>query len=287
MSRNHTVKLVQVAAATVVAAVVANSLSVVWAHGAGGDIGLWSITTSAGEKVDVGFAELDEDDIHHVFFDRRDEVFNNILLPRTPTVIPNIPWTLGTQEPGLDADEGELAPVQPVNLDVQELTYWDGNGAVNFGPTPAGLSGGYRPQPSLTNSQGGHHSHPVVGIRGGGTPNGVYLFKVIAQVNTMIDSDPYYKVSLVDTALYTDTDPNDDVDHNAENAEALGELVRAYVADPMNSPPPVFMGTDYTYYANAILYAETLPIPEPGSFALLVVALLATLGIRRRALEKC
>jgi hypothetical protein len=107
----------------------------------------------------------------------------------------------------------------------------------------------------------------------------VYLFKVTAHINTMIDSDPYYNVSLVDTALYTGDD-----DENAENAEALGELVRAYVADPMNSPPPVFMGKDYTYYANAILYAETLPVPEPGTFALLAVALPGAFGLRRRSL---
>jgi hypothetical protein len=269
---------VRFAATIVVALVVANASSVAWAHGAGGDIGLWSVTTPAGEKIDIGFAELDEDDIHHIFFDRRDEVFNNILLPRTPTVLPPIPWTLGSQEPGLDANEGELAPVQPLTLNVQELTYWDGSGAVNFGPVPAGLSGGYAPQPSLTFADGGHHSHPVVGIVGGGTPNGVYLFKVTAHINTMIDSAPYYKVSLVETALYTG-----DNDQNAENAEALGELVRAYVADPMNSPPPVFMGKDYTYYANAILYAETLPVPEPGTFALLAVALLGLYSARRRA----
>jgi hypothetical protein len=272
--------VVRIAAAIAALVVVTNTSSIALAHGAGGDIGLWSITTPAGEKVDVGFAELDDDDIHHIFFDRRDEVFNNILLPRTPTAIPPIPCTLGSQEPGLDANEGELEPVQPLTLNVQELTYWNGTGAVNFGPLPAGLSGGYAPQPSLTFADGGHHSHPVVGIMGGGTPNGLYLFKVTAHINTMIDSDPYYKVSLVDTALYTG-----DNDQNAENAEALGELVRAYVADPMNAPPPVFMGKDYTYYANAILYAETLPIPEPGTYALLTVALLGTFPIRRRRLS--
>jgi hypothetical protein len=280
MSSDYSIRLVaRVAAAIAVAIVFANTSTVVLAHGAGGDIGLWSTTVPGGEKIDIGFAELDDDDIHHIFFDRSDEVFNNILLPRTPTAVPPIPWTFGSQEPGLDANENELAPVQPLTLNVQQLTYWDGSGAVNFGPLPVGLSGGYSPQPSLTDAQGGHHSHPVVGIVGGGTPNGVYLFKVSAHINTMIDSDPYYKVSLVDTALYTG-----DNDQNAENAEALGELVRAYLADPMNAPPPVFMGKDYTYYANAIAYAETLPIPEPGTFALAALAVLGTLGRRRRAL---
>jgi hypothetical protein len=282
MNRKPSVGLVvRIAAAIAIAVACANTSSVALAHGAGGDIGLWSVTTPAGEKIDIGFAELDDDDIHHIFFDRRDEVFNNILLPRTPTALPPIPWEFGSQEPGLDANEGELAPVQPLTLNVQELSYWDGSGAVNFLPVPPVTGGGYAPQPSLTFADGGHHSHPVLGIAGE-TPNGVYLFKVTAHINTMIDSDPYYNVSLVDTLLYTG-----DNDENAANAEALGELVRAYVADPVNSPPPIFMGKDYTYYANAILYAETLPVPEPSLIGLLAVALLGSFSVRRRASGSC
>jgi hypothetical protein len=128
--------VVRIAAAIAIGVVCTNTSSVALAHGAGGDIGLWSVTTPAGEKIDIGFAELDDDDINHIFFDRRDEVFNNILLPRTPTAIPPIPWTLGSAEPGLDANEGELAPVQPLTLNVQDLLYWDGSGAVNFVPVP-------------------------------------------------------------------------------------------------------------------------------------------------------
>jgi hypothetical protein len=279
MSRNFSVTFaVRFAAAIVVALVVANASSVAWAHGAGGDIGLWSVTTPAGEKIDVGFAELDDDDINHIFFDRRDEVFNNILLPRTPTALPPIPWTLGSPEPGLDANEGELAPVQPLTLNLQDIKYWSGSGPISFGPVPAGLTAGYAPQPSLTFADGGHHSHPIFGIQGGGTPDGVYLATVTVHINTMIDSDPYYKVALVDQALYTG-----DPDMDAANAEALGELVRAYLEDPMNNPEPVFLGKNYKYYADAISYAETLPVPEPGTIALLAIALLGTFSARRRA----
>jgi hypothetical protein len=130
----------------------------------------------------------------------------------------------------------------------------------------------------LTDVMGGHHSHPVFGIQGGGTPNGVYLARATVHINTMIDSDPYYKVALVDQALYTGNDET-----NAANAEALGELVRAYLADPVNNPVPVFGGKSYKYYADAILYAETLPIPEPATFISLAVALLAMSLVRRRA----
>jgi hypothetical protein len=286
MSRNYSIGLVaRILAAVAVVIISTNTSSVAFAHGAGGDIGLWSFAVPGGQKIDVGFAELDEDDINHIFFDRTDEVFNNILLPRTPTVLPPIPWTLGSPEPGLDANEGELAPVQPLTLNLQDIKHWNGNGAVNFIPLPPVFAAGYAPQPSLTDAEGGHHSHPVFGIQdlGGGTPpDGVYLATVTVHINTMIDSDPYYKVALVDQALYTGDD-----EQNAANAEALGELVRAYLADPVNNPEPVFGGKNYKYYADAILYAETLPVPEPATFVALAVALLATISIRRRDTRLC
>lgn len=246
-----------------------------YGHGAGGDISIFSITTPAGEKVAVGFAILDDDDIEQIFFDPHDKVFNNILIPRTPTILPPIPWTLGSAEPGFDANEGELAPLKPIYFNLVNLQYWDGSGGVNFGPPPAGLTGGFAPQPSLTFADGGHHSHPVFGIQGGGTPDGVYLATLTVSIDTMIDSDPFYMVSLVDQALYTG-----DAETNAENAEMLGELVRAYLEDPNNHPEPEFGGKNYKYYADAIRYAETLPIPEPGGLGLLVMALMGMLATR-------
>jgi hypothetical protein len=162
MIRNYSIRRVmRIVVAVAVAIVSTDTSTVVLAHGAGGDIGLWSTTVPGGEKIDVGFAELDDDDINHIFFDRNDEVFNNILLPRTPTALPPIPWTLGSAEPGLDANEGELAPVQPLTLILQDIKHWNGSGAVNFVPLPPVFAAGYAPQPSLTDAQGGHHSHPV------------------------------------------------------------------------------------------------------------------------------
>jgi hypothetical protein len=278
MSRNYSIRLVaRIAAAVAVAIFIANTSTVALAHGAGGDIGLWSITVPGGEKIDVGFAELDDDDIHHIFVDKEDHVFNHILLPRTPTAVPPIPWTYGTSEPGLDADENELAPVQPLTLNVQQMQYWNGSGAVNFGAIPAGLSGTWAPQPTLTFADGGHHSHMVFGIMGGGTPDGVYLTEVKAHINTMIDSDPFLMVSLVDHVLYTGND-----EQNAENAEALGELVRAYMADPVNNPEPVFLGKNFKFYADAIGYAERIAVPEPGALTLAAITLLGIAARRRQ-----
>jgi len=252
-----------------------------YGHGAGGDISIFSITTPAGEKVAVGFAILDDDDIEQIFFDPHDKVFNNILIPRTPTILPPIPWTFGSAEPGFDANEGELAPLKPIYFNLENLLYWDGSGAVNFGPPPAGLTGGFAPQPSLTFADGGHHSHPVFGIVGGGTPDGVYLATLTVSIDTMIDSDPFYLVSLVDRSLYTGDDET-----NADNAEVLGELVRAYLEDPMSNPEPEFGGRNYTFYAEAIRYAETLPIPEPSGCGLVMMASVALLAVRGRVTSR-
>jgi hypothetical protein len=95
----------------------------------------------------------------------------------------------------------------------------------------------------------------------------------------MINSDPYYKVALVDQHLYTG-----DPDMDAEHAEALGELVRAYLADPANNPEPVYLDKNYGYYADAILYAQTL-VPEPGTAALAMMALAGALAIHRKRLQ--
>ena len=116
----------------------------------------------------------------------------------------------------------------------------------------------------------------VFGITGGGTPDGVYLTEVTTHINTMIDSDPFLMVSLVDQLLYTGNN-----DQNADNAEALGELVRAYLADPVNNPEPVFLGKNYKFYADAIAYAESVAVPEPGAITLAAMALLGMAARRR------
>ena len=266
--------LTRISAGLAVAFLVANGATDVLAHGAGGDIALF--TTADGQQVDVGFAELDDDDIHQIFFDPNDSVFNAILLPRTPSALPPIPYAIGSPEPGFDANENALPPLATINFNTLDLSYWNGSGAVSFGPV-AGVSGGYAPQPSTSSADGGHHSHPVFGLLGASVPGGVYLAEMSVSVAGLADSDRYYLVALVDSHLYTG-----DADMDAENAEAVGEMVRSYLDDPSGAPQPVFNGKNYTFYADAIGYAEGLVIPEPSAAALAAAALAGLLATRYR-----
>jgi hypothetical protein len=244
-------------------------------HGSGGDIALF--TTPDGLQVDVGFAILDDDDIHQEFFDPNVNVFHSILLPRTPSVLPPIPYTIGSPEPGFDANEGQLPPLALVTFNTLELSYWDGGGPVSFGPA-AGISGGYAPQPSITFADGGYHAHPVFGLQGASIPDGVYLAELTVSVAGLADSAPYYLVALVDSGLYTG---NSEMD--AENAEAVGDLVIAYLDDPHGAPEPIFGGRNYRFFADAIAHARSLAIPEPSSLVLLTIAMAAVANGRRRA----
>ena len=66
-----------------------------FAYGTGGDISVFK--TPDGLKVDVGFGILDEFDAVYEFLDPNDSVFDNILIPHTPTPLPPIPWTYASE----------------------------------------------------------------------------------------------------------------------------------------------------------------------------------------------
>ncbi len=241
-----------------------------FAHGSGGDI---AVFTTAG-KADVGYAKLDDDDIVQIAFDPNDSLFQAVLVPLTPN--PIIPWDLSSSEPGYDANEGALPALAEIFWNLQELSYWDGVGAPSF--TPAiGVSGGYAPQPVITQASGGFHAHEHFGLEdltadGQPIPNGVYLAKFTISVTGLEDSDPYYMVSLVESLVNEAADP-------VALAEELGDAVIAFMEDP-SSGVPVFAGKDFSFYASAIRHAESLAIPEPTALAL--VAMLATCVPARR-----
>jgi hypothetical protein len=267
----------------VVMLVVAATADELFAHGAGGDIAIFTVPGDS--KVHVGFAVLDDMDIDHIFFDPNDKVFQAILIPRTPSLLPPIPYAIGSTEPGFDANENELPALKVLTWNTLELRYWDGNGAVNFGPA-TGINGGYAPQPFTTFADGGFHSHATFGLCSDSAsncadvpvPNGVYLAQMSVSVDGLDDSDPYYFATLVDDQLYTG---NEEMD--VENSDAVGELVRAYLADPGSAPEPIFNGKSYKYFADAIAYAESLVIPEPSAIALVAIVLLGVLAGRTRA----
>ena len=249
----------------------------VWAHGGGGDIALFS---TAGQ-VDIGFAILDENDEEQVFFDPNECVFLSVLLPQNPTQF--IPWEFGSPEPGFDADEGTLPSTAAITVNLLELTYWDGAGAVNLTPGPAGVSAGVAPQPMQSFPDGGFHSHPLFGVVDpvGTPPNGVYVGKQTISIAGLTDSDPYYMVSLLSDQVTSIVDQEEQV----LAAETIGELVRLYIEDPINNPAPVYEGVDYTFYADAVSHVRAQCIPEPSSVALAAISVIGVVALRRRRID--
>lgn len=242
-------------------------------HGGGGDIAL--STNHAQQKVDIGFAVLDDDDITQEVFDPNVNVFQAVLIPNTPSTLPPIPYTYGTREPGYDSEE-LLPALKTLRSNTLDLWYWNGSGEVDFqSASSLGVTGGYAPATDVTQADGGYHGHPLFGLEGITIPDGIYIAKVTISVDALADSNPYYLVTLKDESLYTG-DPLQD----AENGEMVGEAVRAYLDDPSSGAPVVF-GTDYTFYADAVALAQTLPVPEPTTSALLVISLQSTWLLRR------
>ena len=241
-----------------------------FAHGGGGDIAVFS----DGSQVAVGFAVLDGDDDIQLEFDPNDKVFHAILLPQP--AIPGLP-DVGSSEPGYDGNENELPPNAPLTVNVQSLMYWNGAGPVSFSPA-GGVSPSYTPNTANVLPDGGFHAHLIFGLTDTTVdalplPDGVYLAELTASVQGMTESDPYYLVTLVDQLVTSSSTPEDD-------AEAIGELVRAYMEDPLGAPAPIYGGKDFTFYANAIGSVEA--IPEPMSLLLAALGAIGLVAVVRR-----
>ena len=241
------------------------SHSELYAHGGGGDIALYNDNGAVG----VGFAVLDDDDINQVLFDPSDIVHQSIFLPQPP--VPPF-FSFGSTEPGFDADELSLTPNSPVTLTTLSLSYWDGSGSVSFQPLADGMAA-YSPSTILsTDDDGGFHAHPTLGLSGSSIVEGVYLTETTVSVPGMADSAPYYVVALVDDVINSDVDPEG-------AAEALGELIRDYQADPLNAPAPMYGGRDFTFYVDAVTAVEA-QVPEPATFGMMLVGSVAWLMLR-------
>jgi hypothetical protein len=268
--KNRCLSLTRISLCFVVNIIVASSAQETFAHGSGGDLAVFS----TGNKVDVGFALLDDDDINQVFFDPNDSVFQAVLAPLAPF----IPFDLGAPEPGWDANEGELPPSSTITPMVTSLQYWNGTGPVSFAPA-TGVAGGFYEPTFVANNQGGFHKHFIFGLDdltadGQPIPAGVYLAKLKASVTGLVDSDPFYEVVLVDPLIINSADPEG-------AAENLGVAIFDHVADPQMNPVPMVGGKSFGYFADAIRYAESLVVPEPTTCSLATVVIAALL-VRRR-----
>lgn len=250
--------------------------SIAFGHGGGGDIALF--TTDG--QVDIGFAVLDDDDINQVDFNPDDHVFQAVFTPLPPSAL-LYPWEIGADEPGFDANERDLPGNAEVSFNVLSIRYWDGEGEVSFSPA-TGVTGGYsHPDPYFTDAMGGFHEHPFFGfsdVTDDGQPiaDGVYLTEMTVSVTGLLDSESFYLVGLIDEEVNSIYDAQG-LEAATDAAAGLGEAAQAFMDDPL-SGAPTLGGVDFTYYADAIQYAEA--IPEPASAAMLAAVL--TLAAWRR-----
>ena len=244
---------------------VALAHSPAFGHGGGGDIALF--TTDG--QVDIGFAVLDDNDIDQVFFDPDDRVFSSVLVPQVL-----FGFSMGSTEPGFDADEGLLPEDASVNVTTTSVRYWDGFGDVVF-TEPMNVSARYEPSAMQTDSLGGFHAHPLFGLAGD-VDDGVYLTELSVGATGLGVSESFYLVSLVDGIIANHSDPE-------SAGEELGQVVRDYLADPAQSP--TFGGKDFSYYGDAVRHVETQVVPEPSGLSLVVLSVLTLMGMRRSRLR--
>lgn len=245
-------------------------------HGGGGDIALFETNGQA----DIGFAVLDDDDITQVEFNADDNVFQAIFTPLPAAPLLYL-WEIGADEPGFDANEKALPDGAEISFNVKSIRYWDGVGAVKFSPI-ASVEGGYFPQSYNAESDGGFHEHPFFGFSdltddGQPIPKGVYLTEMTVSVEGLLDSESFYLVGLIDEAVNSIYEA-EGLLAATDAAANLGAATRAYLDDP-SAGVPTLNGVEFTYYADAIQFAEA--IPEPSSAAILATMLVCAVWRRR------
>lgn len=230
-------------------------------HGGGGDIALFATNG----QVDVGFAILDDNDINQVFFDGNDRVFSSVLVPQVL-----FGFSMGSTEPGFDADEGTLPQSASLTVATKSVRYWDGTGDVVFAAA-TDVSGRFEPSTMQTDSEGGFHAHPLFGL-GGSVADGVYLTEFTVGAEGLETSESFFLVALVDDTIKSHADPE-------TAGEELGELVRDYQSDL--SQTPMYANKDFSFFGDAVLRVESQIAPEPASYSLAVLSVLVLAGLRK------
>ena len=158
-----------------------------------------------------------------------------------------------------------------------ELFYWDGLGAVDFDPAPAGTTFSFNPSASFASSgaNGAMDDHPVYQLdaAGGGAPaDGVYLISPVIDVAGLTTSDSFYMVLLAESLIGSVNIAEDDAEAIEEHLEEL---------EAGGNPNDVDFGNGnvkgFAFFEEAVEYVEeNLVIPEPatGLSALIALALL-------------
>lgn len=229
-----------------------------------------------------GAVDLDMEEGPSTFnFETR--VFEGVFIkPTTPT--PPFGYDFERDEPGFYSDPtvpiGQNLPASAgvsLRLDAFSLGgaadttfYWDGSGEVDFTPLASAQPGvaftfaPIAPDPFATvDGSSFLDDHPLFGLTGGAA-DGVYLSRMRAKVDGLVESDPIY-ITWLANSLLTDE----------ETAEELEEAFEAFEA---GGADPILGGTNFAFFEEAVEFAEG--IPEPST-ALLSLAAVAGLAARR------
>lgn len=243
------------------------------------------LVRSDGAKVQIGAAVDLSMEEGGPFFDLETSVFEGVLLdPATPT--PPFGYDFERDEPGFYSNAAvpvgqNLPATADLTLKLHTFSlpsgtdaafYWDGVGDVDFVPLSTaqpGVAFTFAPMApdafASTDGSSAVDDHPLFGLTGGAA-DGVYLAQMRLDVEGLATSDPFTMVWLASSALTTES-----------LAEELEEALEAFEE---GGSAPVVAGVDFSFFEEAVEFAET--IPEPSAGLLLLVGTVALAATRRR-----
>ncbi|MEQ8847809.1 hypothetical protein [Botrimarina sp.] len=236
------------------------------------------LVRSDGARVLIGAASDLDGEEGGPEFDLTTRVFEGVLLnPAAPT--PPFGFDFERDEPGfysqpglavgqdLPASAGLALALEPLTISsgTDSVFYWDGAGEVAFEPLSTAQPGvdftfqPMAPAPfATTDALGAVDDHPLFGLTGGAA-DGVYLTQVRLAVDGLAPSEPFLMVWLASSVITTE-----------ELAESLEESLEAFEE---GGPAPIVAGVDFTFFEEAVEFAEG--IPEPSAAVLAAFALAA------------